>query len=119
MHNLNIWKICQTADIPTKVIKLDTDISAKYIYKHFNYCIDNGEFPNKLKHAELVPVHKKNCKREKENYRPVSILSGFSKVYKKIFYSQLYNYFESIFFSSQCGFRKGYSKQHCLLVRIE
>ena len=71
-----------------------------------------------MKHAELVTVHKKNRKRDKENYRPVSILSNFSKVYEKLLYSQLYNYFENILFSSQCGFRKGYSA-HCLLVMIE
>ena len=34
-------------------------------------------------------------------------------------YNQLYEYFESILFSSQCGFWKRYSAQHCLLVMIE
>ena len=91
---------------------MNSDILPKFICKHFNYCIDGGKFPNELKHAELVPVHKKNCKRDKENYRPVSLLSKFSKVYEKILHSQLYNYFENILFPSQCGFRKGYSTQH-------
>ena len=67
-----------------------------------------------MKYAELVPVHKKNSKHDKENYRRVSILSKFSKVYEKILYSQLYNYFENTLFPSQLGFRKGYSAQHCL-----
>ena len=60
--NLNIRKSCQITDIPTKVIKLNLDILAKFIYRHFNYCIERGEFPNELKHAELVPVQKKTCK---------------------------------------------------------
>ena len=34
-------------------------------------------------------------------------------------YNQLYEYFDNILFPSQCGFRKGYSAQHCLLVMIE
>ena len=34
-------------------------------------------------------------------------------------YNQLYDYFGNILFPSQCGFRKGYSAQHCLLVMIE
>ena len=91
IRNLNIRKSCQTTDFPTKVIKLNSDILAKFIYKHFNCCFDRGEFPNELKHAELVPVHKKNSKRDKENFRPVRILSNFSKVYeKKIIYSALW-----------------------------
>ena len=89
------------------------------IYKHFNYCIDKGELPNDLKHADIVPIYKKNSKCEKENYRPVSILSNLSKIYEKLMYNQLYEYFDNILFPSQCGFRKGYSAQHCLLVMIE
>ena len=89
------------------------------IYKHFNYCIDKGEFPNDLKHADIVPIYKKNSKCEKENYRPVSILSNLSKIYEKLMYNQLYEYFDNILFPSQCGFRKGYSAQHYLLVMVE
>ena len=34
-------------------------------------------------------------------------------------YNQLYEYFDNILFPSQCGFRKGYSAQHCRLVVIK
>ena len=64
-------------------------------------------------------IYTKNSKCEKENYRPVSILSNLSKIYEKLMYNQLYEYFDNILFPSQCGFRKGYSAQHCLLVMIE
>ena len=89
------------------------------IYKHFNYCINKGEFPNDLKHANIVPIYKKDKKREKENYRPVSILSNLSKIYEKLLYNQLYDYFNNILFPSQCGLPKGYSAQDCFLVMIE
>ena len=88
-------------------------------YLLYNYCIDKGEFPDDLKHADIVPIYKKNNKCEKENYRPVRILSSLSKIYEKLIYNQLYEYFDNIQFPSQCGFRKGYSAQHCLLVMIE
>ena len=93
------------------------DINKKF--KHFNCCIDKGKFPNDLKHADIVPIYKKNNKCEKENYRPVSIISNPSKIYEKLMYNQPYEYFDNILFPSQCGFRKGYSAQHCLLVMIE
>ena len=88
------------------------------MYKHFNYCSDKDEFPNDLKHADIVPIYKKN-KCKKESYRPVSILSNLIKIYGKLMYNQLYEYFDNILFPSQCGFQKGYSAQHCLLVMIE
>ena len=67
----------------------------------------------------IVPIYKKNNKCEKENYRPVRILSNLSKIYEKLIYHQLYEYFVNIIFPSQCDFRKGYNAQHCLLVMIE
>ena len=103
---------------PTKIIKLNCDIFSNLIYKHFNCCIDKGEFPNDLKHADIVPIYKKNNNCKKENCRPVSVLSNLSKIYEKLMYNQLYECFYNILLPSQCGFRKGYSAQHCLLVMI-
>ena len=72
-----------------------------------------------LKHADVTPIHKKKDKRDKTNYRPVSILPNISKIYEKLIYNQLYEYVDDILSPSQCGFRKGYSTQHCLLVMLE
>ena len=55
--------------------------------QHFNYCIEKGEFPNDSKHADIVPIYKKNKKCEKVNYRPVSILSNLCKIYEKPMYN--------------------------------
>ena len=72
-----------------------------------------------MKHTDIVPVYKKNNKCEKENCRPVSILSNFSKIYEKLMYNQFYDYLDNILFPSQCGLQKGYSAQDCLLVMIK
>ena len=74
IHGLNTKKGCQASVTPTKIMKLNFDIFSNLIYKHFNYCIDKGEFPNYLKQADIVQMYKKNNKCEKENYRPVIIL---------------------------------------------
>ena len=50
-----------------------------------------------LKHADVIPVHKKEIKSDKVNYRPVSILADLSKFYEKLMYQQLYEHFNSIF----------------------
>ena len=59
-----------------------------------------------MKHADVTPFHQKKVKSDKKNYRPVSILPNISKIYEKIFYNQLYEYFHDKLFPSQCGFRK-------------
>ena len=56
IQDLNAKKSCETSDSPTKIIKLNSDIFSNLIYKHFNNCIDEGEFPNDLKHADIVPI---------------------------------------------------------------
>ena len=104
INNLNVAKTCQVNDIPTKVIKINKDIFANFITDHFNYCIANGEFPDELKHADVIPVHKKNEKCNKTNYRPVSILTNISKIYEKLLYNQLSKYFYSLLATNQCGF---------------
>ena len=62
LRDLNIRKNCQASAMPTKVIKLNSCIFSNFICKHLNYCTDKGEFPNKLQHADIIPVHKENNK---------------------------------------------------------
>ena len=109
---MSIVNACQKDDIPTKMIKMNKDIFAGFAAKDFNNCVDKGVFPD-------APIHKKKDKGDKTNYRPVSILPNISKIYEKLFYNQLYDYFDDILISSQYGFRKGHSTRHCLLVMWE
>ena len=62
IKNLNVCKTCQGSDIPTKIIKLNIDLFSSFICQNFNYCISIGKFPNELKHADVIPVHKKRIK---------------------------------------------------------
>ena len=116
---MNVHKTCQLKNIPTKIIKMNAHIFANFICLHFIYCIDIGEFQQVFKHAVITPVHKKKEKSDKTNYRPISIVPNLSKVYEKLICNQLYDYFDKILFPSQCGFRKGYSFQHCQLAMLE
>ena len=59
ISNLNIKKSYQQEDIPNKIIKLNKDLIAKLIGEKCNSCIDEGEFSSELKHADIVPIHKK------------------------------------------------------------
>ena len=119
ISNLKRGKAVCNSDIPTKIIKHVKDLFATFIYNKYNKSLLDGTFLEDLKTTEVVPVYKKKKRTDKNNYRPVSILSNISKIYERSFYNQMYDYFDSIFSKYQCGFRKGHSPQHCLLYMIE
>ena len=120
LNNLNINKATQNTDIPTKIIQENSDIFGDFIFSNFNCYINTSSYPSLLKRADITPVHKKDSTSEKNNYRPVSILSNISKVYERIMFKQMSEFFESSFFYKyQCGFRKGFSAKHCLVSMLE
>ena len=47
----------------------------------FNKCMELCEFPKVLKKAVIVPIYKKDCHKDISNYRPISLLSVFSKIF--------------------------------------
>ena len=59
INDLDITKTCQSNDTPTKVAKYNDNIYASYICSHFNMCLEKGEFPEILKDADIIPIHKK------------------------------------------------------------
>ena len=81
--------------------------------------IFDATFPSELKNADVILDFKKKDRNSDENYRPVTILSNWSKIYERCFYNQIYKYFNHILSKWQCGFCKGFSTQHCLLVMTE
>ena len=84
-----------------------------------NKSLQNAKFLNCLKLANITPVFKKGACTSKNNYRPVSILPIFSKISGRLLSRQLLEFFDDILSKFQCGFRKGYETQHCLLLMIE
>ena len=117
---LNDKKAVQSTDIPTKLIKEFCDFFSEFIYKSINHCITEANLIASFKVAEVRPLYKNDGRADKSNYRPISILSNVSKIYERCLYSQKYHYFDKNIFSKyQCGFHKGFSAKHALLVMIE
>ena len=119
INNIDSSKSYQKENIPPKILKDNVDICTMVLSSDFNKCIYNGTFPDNLKHADITPTFKKSERLHKINYRPISILPTLSKVYEKLLYFQIYNYFNGIFSKYLCGFRKGQSTQHSLLYMLE
>ena len=119
IKTLNTKRACQDGAIPVKLIKMNENIFSRLIFQNFNQCLVNGEFPLRLKQAEVILVFKKEEKLDKSNFRPVSILPVISKIYERLMYEQMYKYFDQIFSKFQCRFRKRFSTQDWLLYMIE
>lgn len=70
-----------------------------------------GIFPDSLKAARVVPIPKGGDAGDVGNYRPISVLPIFSKIFEKAMYLQLYSYLssKSILSDNQFGFREGRS----------
>ena len=116
---LDVSKTIQESDIPVEVIKSNENFFAEAICFYFNKSLQNGKFPNCLKLANITLVFKKGARTSKNNYRPVSILPVFSKIFERLLSRQLLKFFDNTLSKFQCGFRKGYGTQHCLLLMLE
>ena len=114
-------KIKATSDINVASIKKAKETSQKFsevIAKVINTSLTEGIFPTLMKTAKVVPIHKGDSKLDIQNYRPISLLSAFSKIFEKVMYSRLYEFLlhNNILIDNQFGFRKGRSCEHALLV---
>lgn len=69
---LDTAKASQQYNIPTRILKQNSDYFAEYFYKNINQCISKPIFPTDLKLPDVTPVYKKNLKNSKDDYRPVS-----------------------------------------------
>ena len=76
----------------------------------------NGIFPDELKIGKISPIYKKDNEQLIENYRPVSTLPIFGKIFEKVIYSRLCSFLlsQNILQPNQFGFRKGHSTNHAL-----
>ena len=81
--------------------------------------MNNSEFPDELKLADVTATIKKDDPTKSKNYRPVSDLPTVSKVFERIMLRQMSIFVEKILSPYMCGYRKGFSTQKILYSLIE
>ena len=83
--------------------------------------LNQSVFPNILKIANVILIHKKVDKLDCNNYRPISLLSNISKIFEKSMHICLVNFLRKnkLLFCHQFGFRNGYSVNHALTSLTE
>ena len=87
----------------------------------FNLSFSSGVFPDRMKTAKVIPIFKNGKKTDFTNYRPISILSQFSKILEKLFNHRLELFLAAndIISDSQYGFRAGMSTVHAAVELVE
>ena len=110
----------KASDIPVKIIKKSSHIISPLLAKHFNDSMAKGVFPENLKVGKITPIYKKDDKELFENYRPISTLPIFGKIFEKVIYERLYSFLISqhLMTPYQFGFRKDHSTSHALNYSI-
>jgi hypothetical protein len=108
-------------DIPDYIIKKCYPKIVHALTYIINLSLSTGKFPEQLKMAKVKPLYKKGLETEVENYRPVSLLSGFSKILEKIIKRRLLSFLNkySIISTKQHGFWKGRSTNTAIADLIE
>ena len=112
-------KATQDTDIPVKILKGNEEFFAEQIYLQFNEGIFVSKYPSNFKFASITSAFRQGSRYLKDNYRPISILPVVFKIFEKLMCKQLSTHFENIFSQFQCGFRKHFGTQHCLLLMID
>lgn len=97
--------------ISAKLIKTCKDELIKPLTTIINKSLQQGEFPTLLKIAKVYPKLKNGARSDLKNYRPISLISTFSKIYEKIVLNRLLPYLteHKLLTPQQHGFLKGKS----------
>ena len=115
-QSLKAKNSCGYDEISTKILK----ISGPFISSTLNYLCQKilfwGVFPDRLKHTVIKTLHKNGHRCELSKYRPISLLTSFSKIFETViqtrFLKQLTKY--NTLSTEQYGFRVGLKTENAI-----
>ena len=109
------------ASIPLKMLLLVSDIIVIPLCHVINLSFSRGVFPDVLKVAKIIALHKGGSTQDLNNFRPISLLSIFDKIFEKLMHKRLYDFLDEhkVLFEKQFGFRRFHSTAHSLIEITE
>ena len=86
-----------------------------------NLSISLGIVPGELKVARVIPVYKGEDEQLVQNYRPISVLHFFSRIFEKIVATCVIDFLDEnmVFYKRQFGFQKNHSTSHAIITLVE
>ena len=108
-------------EFPTFVGKQCVDSFIDPLTFLINFSLRSGVFPSELKLARVVPIFKAGDSSALTNYRQISVLTFFAKVFEKVVYNKILDFISdhNVLYDHQYGFRKGRSTQHAIITLVD
>ena len=121
MLKLKINKASGPDDISPKSVRTCTNVLVQPLSLLYNSCITSSTFPDDFKRAKINPLHKQMEKIFVDNYRPISLLNCFSKIFERLIHKQVINFLHkhALLYQYQCGFRENHSTTSALIEIID
>ena len=119
LKSVNTKKATGPDNVPPKLIKLSTNVIDSHLFNIINKSLQNSSFPDAAKIASVRPIYKKKCRNTTENYKPVSVLNTFSKVYERYIHNSLIPYINKCLSEFVAAYRKCYRSSHALIRLVE
>ena len=119
LKSINVKKATGPDSIPPKLAKLSANIADSHLCNVINKDINKFSYAGEAKVASVRPMYKKKCRNTIENYRPVSILNTFSKIYERYIHDSITPFIDKCLSEFIAAYRKSYSSSHVLIRLIE
>ena len=104
--------------LDTNIIKKSSGLIVHPLVYVINLCIEQGIFPKELKIAKIIPIYKSSDKQLITNYRPISVLPVFSKLFERVLHNRLLSFVDckNIIYDYQFGFRRNHGTNSALII---
>ena len=119
IKSLNVNKATGPDGIPAKFIRMSANVIDSHLTNIIDKDIDQNNYSENAKTANVKPVFKKDDRTKIKNYRPVSLLNIFSKIYERYLHESLTPFVNSFLSEFISAYRKTYSTNHVLIRLIE
>ena len=108
-------------EIPPQYAKLFVNFYIEPLTYIINLSLMEGVFPSELKVAKVIPVFKGGDSSILSNYRPISVLTLFSKIFEKVVYKSVLRFMDDnlSLYKYQFGFRQQHSCQQAIITLID
>ena len=119
--SFNARKTLGPNSIHIYILKISNNYFSDLLTDIINLSFKTGIFPDLCKLSKIIPLFKKDDPMLCVNYRPISLLSIYSKIFEKLIYGRMYSFLNNnnVIYEKQFGFRAKHSVNHALISTTE